>query len=469
MNKMFYDKFGSRPDALPLRPSGHIALGNACRMDWSIVCPHTAEEEVYVMGNPPYLGSSMQDKNQKEDLSYVCKGLANYKNLDYIACWFILGSRYIESTNAKYAFVSTNSICQGEQVALLWPYIFDKGIEIFFAYNSFKWANNAKYNAGVTCAIVGLRAVSKMQKWLFDGDNKILVQNINAYLSNTINIIIKKRTKSISELSVMDYGCKAVDGGNLILSIEEKNNLICSDPITIKWIRVFAGSDDYINGKIRYCLWISDEEKENALAIHEIKRRINQTEVMRLNSCDIGARKLAARSHQFREFVETSTSSIIVPAVSSERREYIPMGFLDENTVISNSAFAIYNAQIWLFGVLTSKMHMAWVKTVGGRLKTDYRYSATLCYNTFPFPKISDAQRTGIEECAEEVLLTRELHTEMTLAEMYNPESMPQDLREAHQTLDLAVERFYRSEPFTSDEERLEYLFKLYERMTKKK
>lgn len=467
MNQTFEDRFQTHVDALPLRPSGHIIHGNACRIDWNTVCPHTDEEEVYVMGNPPYLGSSLQTKSQKDDLTLVCKKLEKYKNLDYIACWFILGAQYIARTKAKYAFVSTNSICQGEQVALLWPYIYQNNLEIFFAYRSFKWSNNAKYKAGVTCVIIGIAMTSKTTKVLFHANNKMIVQNISPYLTNATNLIINKRSTPISGLPSMDYGCKAVDGGNLILSIEEKNKLIFNHPITSKWIRLFVGSDDYINDKKRYCLWISDHEKNEALSIADIQERIKETEKVRLKSSDEGARKLASRPHQFREYIENMTDSIIIPRVSSERREYIPMGFLDEHTVISDSAFAIYDAQYWLFGILSSKMHMAWVKAVGGRLKTDYRYSATLCYNTFPFPKIGEKKRSELEEAAEEVLMAREMHTEKTLAQMYDPDHMPTDLREAHAQLDRVVESCYRTVPFLSDEERLEHLFALYEKMTK--
>ncbi len=467
-NKKFYDKFGSRPGALPLRASGHIVHGNACRLDWNTVCPHTAEEEVYVMGNPPYLGSSMQNESQKADLTYVCCGFANYKNLDYIACWFILGARYIKDTKAKYAFVSTNSICQGDSVALLWDYVFQQNAEIFFAHRSFKWNNNAKYNAAVICVIIGLCASRDgLTKYLFDKGNKIKANNINAYLLDAANITIGRLNRSISGFPEMVFGNKPSDGGFLILQKYEAEDLLNRYPQSKEIIRAYQGADSYINGHSRYCLWIADDKVDFAKQIPEVAKRIEQVQKFRLNSPADSTVEYAAYPHRFRQRAHVDGASLIVPRVSSERRDYIPIGFLDENTIISDSAQVVYGADIFICGILCSRIHVLWVATVGGKLKTDYRYSS-LCYNSFPFPKITAEQRRELEEYAEEVILTREGHSEMTLAEMYDPDGMPQDLREAHRALDLAVERCYRPEPFRSDEERLEHLFKLYEKMTRK-
>lgn len=258
------------------------------------------------------------------------------------------------------------------------------------------------------------------------------------------------------------------DNGNLLMAKTDKEKFISDFPYDADLIKRIMGSQEFIRGEERFCFWISDKNIIRANSNPYIAERMAKTRDVRLKSSDIAGRKLAERPHQFREFIEEMTETIIVPRVSSESREYIPMGFLDDNTVISDSAFAIYDAQLWLFGILTSKMHMAWVKAVGGRLKTDYRYSATLCYNTFPFPKIAEAKRAEIEQAAEAVLIAREMHTEKTLAEMYNPDKMPANLRDAHNHLDRVVESCYRPAPFTSDEERLEHLFALYERMTKK-
>ena len=469
MNKAFESRFQTHVDALPLRRSGNIVHGNACRIDWNTVCPHTPEEEVYIMGNPPYLGSSLQNVVQKEDIDYVLSKLDYYKNLDYIACWFFKGTDFINKSKSKFAFVTTNSICQGEQVILLWKPIFENNIEIFFAYSSFKWANNAKFNAGVTVAIIGLENKSNKPRKLYSENSFISCESINGYLLPIPNVFVTKKSKPLNaNFSEMLYGNKPTDDGALILSKEEKDHFINNYPQKACWVKKFVGSEDFINGKERYCLWISDEEAESAFENNFIAIRLEKCRKMRISSSKAPTRKLSETPWAFGERRYTDSESIIIPRHSSENREYIPMGFLDKNTVVADSAFAIYEAQMWLFGILTSKMHMAWVKAVGGRLETSYRYSATLCYNTFPFPKITEAKRSEIEQAAEAVLIAREMHTEKTLAQMYDPGKMPANLREAHSKLDRVVESCYRPVPFSSDEERLEHLFALYEKMTKK-
>lgn len=471
MNNMFYEAFGSRPNPLPLHQSGNIVCGNACRIDWSAVCPHTADEEVYVMGNPPYLGYTQQDEEQKQDLKIAWKDYNDAQNIDYISAWFIKASEYIGQTPTKAAFVSTNSICQGESASAMWTPIFRLGIEIFFAYRSFKWKNNAKNNAGVTCTIVGVANKNNITKRsIYDATSCIEVSYINAYLLNAPNVIVEKASKSLFGLQEMTKGSMPADGGNLILSPNEKDDLVAAYPQSSILIKQFVGSQEFIRDEARYCLWIRDGDLDLAASIPPIRQRAERVYQMRMESKKETTNKDAQRPYQFSEvrYIE-GTNAIIVPSVSSERREYIPIGYVGADTVISNLAFAVYDAELWLFAVLTSKMHNIWVRAVGGRLKTDYRYSATLCYNTFPFPKISAEQKDELKALAREVLGARAEHTEMTLGEMYNPETMPVDLRLAHQALDASIERCYRPEPFTSDEERLEYLFKLYERMTKKK
>ncbi len=468
MNNIFYRDLGTRPDALPLRPSGNIVCGNACRLDWNTVCPHTIDEEVYIMGNPPYLGSSMQDTEQKLDLTLVCGGFDSYKNLDYIACWFILGTKYLKETNAKLSFVSTNSICQGEQVAMLWKPIFKMGINIEFAYKSFKWSNSAKNNAGVSVIIVGLSSKKIRQKTLYFNESKFFVENINAYLLNAPNIIIDRLNKPISQLPNMVFGNKPTDGGFLILDETEYSNIIQQYPNAKSLIRYYHGADSFINGTIRYCLWINDEDVSLANSIPLIKKRLEKVSEFRNKSKAESTVIYANKPHLFKQRAHQESLSLIIPRVSSERRTYIPIGFLNSNTIISDSAQAVYNADVFIFGIITSYIHMLWAKTIGGKLETRYRYT-NLCYNSFPFPKISTEQKERLTTLAENILFVRENHTEMTLGEMYNPESMPMDLKVAHQALDIAVEQCYRPEPFSSDEERLEYLFKLYEKMTKKK
>lgn len=468
MNQTFEDRFQTHVDALPLRPSGHIIHGNACRIDWNTVCPHTDKEEVYVMGNPPYLGARLQNDEQKSDMAFAMQKDIAFNNLDYIGCWFYLATNFIKDSNARFAFVTTNSICQGEQVSLIWKYILKCGVEIFFAYSSFKWFNNAKYNAGVTVSIIGIRNRSThSQKYLLSESSKRIVKNINPYLLDSSDTIVEKRNKVLSEFQNMNFGSMPNDDGNLILETYEKDRLLSNHPESKVFIKRFCGSQEFIRQEDRFCLWINENNLSLANEIPYIRNRIEKCYRARSNSKREATNKLSQYPYRFGEIRHTNSDSIIIPRVSSERREYIPMGFLDEHTVISDSAFAIYDAQYWLFGILSSKMHMAWVKAVGGRLKTDYRYSATLCYNTFPFPKIGEKKRLELEEAAEEVLMAREMHTEKTLAQMYDPDHMPTDLREAHAQLDRVVESCYRTVPFLSDEERLEHLFALYEKMTK--
>ena len=471
MNVLFRDAFGVEPETLPLKPSGHIVCGNACRLDWDAVCPHTSSDEVYIMGNPPYLGSSLQDSEQKEDMKIaigdICKG---YKKLDYIAVWFIKAAEYCKQSDASYAFVSTNSISQGEQVALLWPIIFNNGLEIKFAYTSFKWSNNAKSNAAVTVVIIGVGNKSKNTKKKLFSDTIRIVENINPYLNSGADLIVKAAYSPLNGMQEMTYGCKANDDGNLILEQYEIDKLLREYPVAEKFIKPLMGSLEFIRDEHRFCLWIDDVDFSEAYSIPPIRDRIERNRIYRQNG-SAEAKRLAERPHQFREHYhisERSKEKILVPRVSSERREYIPIGYVDKDTIISDSAFAVYDAEKWLFALLTSKMHNLWVRAVGGRLKTDIRYSATLCYNTFPFPKLTEAQKKELSILADNIITVREENYFLTLGEMYNPETMPEDLRKAHHQLDLAVERIYRPEPFASDEERLAHLFKLYAKMTKK-
>lgn len=459
---------GQAPDNLPLRDGAHIVCENACRIDWETVCPKADGDEIYILGNPPYLGKSEQSKSHKADMAGVLSHIKGYKNLDYIACWFSKAAKFIGTSNTRAAFVTTNSICQGEQVCLLWPTILGLHLEIFFAHESFKWTNNAKGNAGVTCAIIGLRSASSDQKRLFKNGLAREVVTINPYLATGSDIIVQRRKSPISILPEMSYGSKPVDGGHMILSVAERQTLLEQFPTSEKFIKRFFGSSEYIRGNVRYCIWIENSALNEALNIPPIAERIEKVRQMRLASKKVATREDADRPHQFGEPRFKGVSAIIVPETSSERRHYLPVGYLDENTVISNSAYCIANATPWAFGLLTSRMHMTWVRAVAGRLKTDYRYSAGLCYNTFPVPELSDAQKQILTNHVMEVLQQRENHPEKTMAQLYDPDKMPAGLRAAHQALDLAVDQLYRKAPFASDEERLEHLFKRYEAMIAK-
>lgn len=471
MNMKLNESFGVNTKALPLKNITQIVCANACRIDWNKVCPHTKDEEVFVFGNPPYLGSKLQSKEQKKDIVVACKEIKNCKILDYIAIWFFLASKYIKRSNAKYAFVTTNSICQGEQVSILWTDIYKLGLNIYFAHRSFRWSNNAKYNAAVTCAIVGVCDSSiKINKVIYDNERSTEVSLINPYLQSNSETIVFKRTANPMGLPKLCFGCMPYDDKkHKYLRLEEyqRQQLLEEYPEAECMIRRIYGSEEFINGKDAYCLWIDDDQLDLALSIPPIKKRIEANKNFRLNE-SIDGQMLADRPHQFREHPKDK-EKVLIPRVSSENREYIPMGYLNAKDIVSDSAFALYDAPSWLFGILTSKLHMVWVKTVGGKLETRYRYSAQLCYNTFPFPKISAEKKKEIEEAAENVLVTREFYPEKTLADLYDPDKMPQELREAHETLDDIVESCYPGYPFANDEARLECLFKMYEKMTAKK
>ncbi len=465
MNVEFFKKFGQCNPTLPLKEAGNIVCGNATRLNWEDVCPKNPGDEIYILGNPPYLGSSMQNKSQKDDLTLVCKNFKNYKNLDYISCWFIKSANYIRDFNSKYAFVSTNSISQGEQVVLLWPYIFSCNLEIDFAYQSFKWSNNAKGKAGVTVVIIGVRNISNAGKRLIKESVCTIVKNINAYLIDGANTFLSRRGTPISTIPEMIRGSTPTDNGHLILSVEEKEQLLLNAPESKRFIKRLIGSEELINGKERFCLWIEHKDKDTALKIQPIAERIELVRAFRMASKAPSTVEKASCSYRFIQPQHRAEPSIIVPRVVSERREYITSEFLGENVVVLDSAQAIYNCKPYLFGIISSRIHMVWVRATSGCLESRIRYSSALSYHNFPFPNISQNQKNAIEELVFSVLEERERHPEKTLAQLYDPDKMPDGLREAHHQLDLAVERCYRSKPFESDEERLEYLFKLYEKM----
>lgn len=464
MNRVFEERlfdYGKSKPILPLKEAGQIQHGNATRRDWNEVCPISIKDEVYVIGNPPYLGSRNQDTKQKEDLKLLFK--KDYKSLDYVSAWFYKGGNYIKDKNAKCAFVSTNSICQGEQVALTWNRILSDKIEIDFAYQSFKWVNNAKGNAGVTVIIVGLRNVSNKPKYLFTDGLIKPVKNINPYLIDATNIIVNKAQKSISSFPEMNFGNMPADGGKLLFSSEEKEKLIDKCPQSKKYFRKTYGSDEFINGKDRWCLWFENESLEYLKEIKCIEDIISNIEIIRLNS---SRPKLAQIPHLFAQITQdTSKDFIIIPSVSSEKRKYIPIGYLSKENISTNLCLIISDAQPWLFAVLTSRMHMVWVRNVGGKLETRIRYSKDICYNTFPFPDITTKQKENLNQYVFDILDERAKHPSKTMAQLYNPTTMPKGLLQAHQELDTAIEQCYRLQPFKNDTERLEYLFKQYEEM----
>lgn len=467
MNIEFFKEFGQTNPTLPLKDAGHIVCGNATRMNWEAVCPKNDGDEIYILGNPPYLGSRLQNKEQKQDVVTAFTGIKNCRDLDYVSCWFYKGAKYISNSQAlcSLAFVTTSSLCQGSQVAGFWPFVFDMGLEIHFAHKPFKWTNNAKDKAAVICAIIGLRKISNSPKYLYSSHTCQLVDNINAYLLPLNNVIISKKLFPLSNIPIMLAGNYTGHAQSLTLTTSEKNKLLVDYPNAQKIIKKLIGSIEFINGIERWCLWIKDTDIKLAESIPPVRKRISEVKNSRLKSTDISANKLAVRPHQFRDLNETNKQSLIIPIVSSERRDYIPIGFICNDTIVTNKAMVVYDSEPYVFGIVSSLMHMVWVRAVSGRLKSDPSYSSVLCYNTFPFPNISDTRKETIANYVFQVLNEREKYPEKTLAQLYDPNKMPKCLREAHHQLDLAVELCYRSKPFENDQERLEYLFNLYEKM----
>lgn len=469
MNQVFeaeLEGYGQSKPILPLKEAGNITVGNAARINWEEVCLKKEGDEIYIIGNPPYLGSRNQDAEQKYDLELVFK--KDFGSLDYVSIWFYKGAKFIEGVNAQLAFVSTNSICQGLLVALTWQRILNEIIEIGFAYQSFKWVNNAKANAGVTVVIVGLRNTSTKPKWLFTESISKEVKNINGYLVEGKNFYIKDLSKPLSDLKPMMKGNAAIDDGNFLFSFEEAQVFQKEYPNQAYLIREFLGSIELINGYKRYCLWLKEANQNDFEENQEIRKRVEKVRVFRLGSPKQQTRRFAEKPTLFMEDRQPISDYLMIPVVSSEKRDYIPIGFLDKKVIANYSSFILPDASPVEFGVLHSKMHMVWVNAVGGKLETRYRYSAKLCYNTFPFPTIDSKQKETITQYVFAVLDERAKYPEKTMAWLYNPETMPSGLKQAHRELDEAIEHIYRLAPFHSDVERLEYLFKLYEEMTKK-
>ena len=479
MNKQLHKEITDavRP-TLPLQHAGAIVCGNALRIDWNEVLPHKKDDEVYLFGNPPYLGSKLQSKSQKNDLEYALNSAKGYKKLDYISGWFYLGAKYIQHTKAQYAFVSTNSITQGEQVAFLWD-VLPKSISIRFAYKSFKWGNNAKNNAGVTVVIIGMCDESQVIKsYIFSNNLVEQVNEISPYLtSGTKATVVKPVGKNLNGLPSASFGSMPRDDGNLLLDNEEKNKILEKHPEAQMIIKLFLGSKDFIDGVNRYCFWIDSKEKlELANNIPTIKHRFTRVSEFRSQSKAKSTQQYALKPYRFVQRGEYEKAlqksdhfnSIIIPRHSSENRAYVPMGITSQETVIADSAIAIYNAPLWLLGLLESRMHMTWLQAVGGKLETRYRYSAGLVYNTFPVPELSTRRKNEIEELVWKILDIRD-EEGGTLAELYgsplaekNPKPMNPRLKAAHEELDQVVDRAYKSSGFKDDNERLALLLDMY-------
>jgi len=482
---------------LPLDSQNWITCGNALRLDWLSICPPTGTGvrllgddlfsspldqaqidfeneggETYICGNPPYVGSTWQSKDQKSDLEAIFKGRTKtWATLDYVTGWLMKAAEYGLHTDADAAFVTTNSICQGQQVPFLWSLIFETGHQIEFAHTSFKWANLASHNAGVTVVIVGISKSPSSRRRLFsEAEDGIVVvkevENINAYLIASPNVIVEKAMKPLAEVSTMDFGNKADDGGHLTLSSAELDAMNLAPNTRNRFIKQFYGSKEFINGETRYCIWVQNEELPEALKIAPIRNQIEKVRAARLNSKDAYARSLASRPHQFKTPRLACENVIVTPRVSSENRPYLPVGFLSNHAVIGDRNFALYDAPLWNLALIASRLHWVWIGTVCVRMRTDFSYSNTLGWNTFPVPTLTEKNKADLTHCAEEILLAREAHFPATIADLYDPDAMPADLRQAHERNDETLERIYIGRRFRNDTERLEKLFELYTKMT---
>lgn len=471
MNVLFEQEFGVSQPMLPLKDSGHIIHGNSLRVDWNEVCLNNGSDEIYIIGNPPFGGTGNRTDEQTDDMKIVFKGFKKFKSLDYVSSWFWKGSQYIANSNAELALVSTSSIVQGEQVATLFPLVFDLGIHINFAYQGFPWSNNAKHNAGVFVVIIGLSASSSKKKVIFQLIDKIwhtkYVENISPYLFEGNNLVVESRRQSFyPDLKPMIRGSQANDDGNFFLSLEEKNELISIEPEAEKWMRKAIGSNEFINNKERWCLWLNDITENELQTLPLVKKRVENIREHRMNSKKLATQKLAATPHKFDEIKQPLNGSYIVaPIVSSERRNYIPMGLVNSEVIATNLVQIIPNGTMYEFSILNSAAHNDWMRTVSSRLENRYRYLNTIVYNTFPFPDVTNEQKKSIEGLAEEILLARASNAGMTLAELYDPEKMPNDLKQAHSNLDDAVDKLYRPQGFANTEERLAHLLARYEKL----
>ena len=465
MNMKFKATFGHCNPALPLKNSGNVINGNALEISWEEACPPTDQSHTYILGNPPYLGSKKQSKSQKAEIAAIFAGTTNYKNLDYIACWFMLAAKYIQKASASSGLVTTNSIVQGDQVALLWPRIWETQSEIVFAVEQFKWGNNAKNAAGVTCVVVGLGKPNATNKWIYHDGYRQKANNISPYLTDASNVIVGKRNKPLSKLPEMVVGNMSLDGGFLKLNSEEKSALVSSYPATAKFIRSLTGGNEFLYNEENWCIWIEDNQLEEALSIPPLKERIQAVREARETGGDV-ARTLLHRSHQFRYRRVAQGNMLLVPCTSSERREYLQVGMLPAGSISLHSAQVVYEANLLTFAIVSSRLHMLWTKATCGTLDSRVRYSNVLAYNNFPVPKMMESIRSRLEAQALEILSVREEFPELCIADMYDPNKMPAKLKQAHEDLDVALESAYQSTPFSNDADRLKCLFKLYEKMT---
>lgn len=464
MNLRVADMFGMYYARLPLTQSATIVHANALRMDWEDVVP--AKELSYILGNPPFVGARIMSAEQKDDLLHVFEDTKNAGNLDYVCCWYKKAVEIMQKNRRiSTALVSTNSIAQGEQVAILWKPFFDKGIHIHFAYRTFKWSNEAKGKAAVHCVIVGFGMQKQTDNFIVNNDTRHKAENINGYLIDASNICIESRKKPLCAVPEIGIGNKPIDGGYYLFTEAEKNEFVKKEPLSEKYFRKWLGSEEFINGKVRYCLWLGDCPPSELKSMPECLKRVDAVKQYRLASKSAPTRKLADKPRRFHVENMPTSEYIVIPEVSSENRYYIPLGFLSPDILSSNLVKIIPNATFYHFGILTSSVHMAWTRAVAGRLKSDYRYSKDIVYNNFPWPEADGKQKATIEPLAQAVLDARALFPESSLADLYDPLTMPPELLKAHQKLDRAVMKLYGFKANMAEAEVVAKLFERYQRL----
>lgn len=459
----------SNIDFLPIKSYSNIVEGNALKLNWEEIVPK--DKLSYIIGNPPFVGANSVSKSQKEELLDLFGKKSNAGILDYVSGWYAKTANLIQGTKIKCAFVSTNSITQGEQVSVLWEYLSSKGIYIDFGYKSFVWNSEAKDKAKVHCVIIGFSSKNNGNKMIFDKDSKQIVESITPYLTEGKMIFVGRMNNPISLVEGITKGCQPTDGGNLIIEEEDYLEFIKQEPNARKYIKRLYGAVEFINNRKRYCLWLTGISPSELRSMPKVLERVQKVKEMRLNSSAEGTRKLAERPHEFRETYNFD-SYIIIPSTSSENRKYIPMGFMGKDDISTNANLIIPNATLYDFGILTSNVHMAWMRTVAGRLKSDYRYSAKIVYNNFPWPSVTEEQKQFIANTAQGILDARALYPECSLADLYDELTMPVELRKAHQANDIAVMKAYGmikkvdgKDTFLTESETVSKLFELYEKL----
>ena len=471
MNMAISNEFGQYFVRLPLKKAATIVHGDALEKDWETIVSN--KKLSFILGNPPFIGSKIMKQSQRNQIVKQFEDADGSGVLDYVSGWYIKAAKYIQGTNIKVAFVSTNSIVQGEQTSILWGHMLHKyNIKIHFAHRTFKWSNEAKGNAAVYCVIVGFASFDTPNKSIFEYEDikgeahEIKAKNINPYLVDAKDLLIEKKSNPICNVPKMSFGNMPLDGGHLLLSDEERKEFLKIEPDAKKFIKPLISAFEFLNGEKRWCLWLVNAEPSELKKLPEVLKRVELVKEFRLASVAPSTRKFAITPTLFRDINQPNTF-IVVPRVSSENRQYIPMGFFDKNSIVSDTCMSIPNGSIFHFGILTSEMHMAWVRSVCGRLESRFRYSKDIVYNNFPWPQDLPKQKIqGVEKLAEQILKVRMRYPDSSLADLYDPLTMPTDLVRAHQDLDKFIDSCYRPLPFSSEAKRMEFLFELYEKYT---